>query len=230
MWARWSYSQRENLVGQLTPAGAVQTMILIMSVSLVAIWLFFPPGSRARVSLQPNQNNWLDLSLPINNWRWCFLLLTINTMSQKTSRLSQLDVSVLEAQMRCGSEWPIGLVDAIAEAHRTTVENVIELQRVLRSKEPHDHKLNVYFWDYLSFTMSLSRFIFAGGIASIPLTNSLVLLLFKALGENDWLDASKLKKKLATKAMLSTPKKKNVTTKLRFHWKQNKHFNHQSHV
>ena len=66
-------------------------------------------------------------------------------MSQKTSRLSKLDVSVIEAQMRCGSEWPIGLVDAIAEAHRTTVENVIERQRVLRSTEPHDHKLNVYF-------------------------------------------------------------------------------------
>ena len=66
-------------------------------------------------------------------------------MSKKTSRLSKLDVSVLEAQMRCGSEWPIGLVDAIAEAHRTTVENVIERQRVLRSTEPHDHKLNVYF-------------------------------------------------------------------------------------
>ncbi len=66
-------------------------------------------------------------------------------MSQKTSRLSKLDLSVIEAQIRCGSEWPIGLVDAIAEAHRTTVENVIERQRVLRSTEPHDHKLNVYF-------------------------------------------------------------------------------------
>ena len=66
-------------------------------------------------------------------------------MSQKTSRLSKLDVSVIEAQVRCGSEWPIGLVDAIAEAHRTTVENVIERQRVLRSTEQHDHKLNVYF-------------------------------------------------------------------------------------
>ena len=66
-------------------------------------------------------------------------------MSQKTFRLSKLDVSVLEAQMRCGSEWPVGLVDAIAEAHRTTVENVIERQRVLRSTEPHNHKSNVYF-------------------------------------------------------------------------------------
>ena len=64
---------------------------------------------------------------------------------KKTSRLSKLDVSVLEAQMRCVSEWPIGLVDAIAEAHRTTVENVIERQRVLRSTDLHDHKYNVYF-------------------------------------------------------------------------------------
>ena len=66
-------------------------------------------------------------------------------MSQKTFRLSKLDVSVLEAQMRCGSEWPIGLIDAIAEAHRTTVENIIERQRVLRPTKPYDHKLNVYF-------------------------------------------------------------------------------------
>ena len=65
-------------------------------------------------------------------------------MSQKTSRLSKLDVSILEAQMRCGSEWPIGLVDAIAEAHRTTVKNVIERQRVLRSTEPNDLRLNIF--------------------------------------------------------------------------------------
>ena len=66
-------------------------------------------------------------------------------MSKKTSRFFKLDASVLEAQMRCGSEWPIGLVDAIAEAHRTTVENVIERQQILRATEPHDHKLIVYF-------------------------------------------------------------------------------------
>ena len=66
-------------------------------------------------------------------------------MSKKTSRFFKLDASVLEAQMRCGSEWPIGLVDAIAEAHRTTVKNVIARQRILRSTEPHDHKLNVDF-------------------------------------------------------------------------------------
>ena len=66
-------------------------------------------------------------------------------MSRKSTRLSKLDASVLEAQMRCGSEWPIGLVDAIAEAHRTTIKNVIERQRVLRSTDPHDHKYNVYF-------------------------------------------------------------------------------------
>ena len=66
-------------------------------------------------------------------------------MSHKTFQLSKLDVSVLEAQMRCGSEWPVGLVDAIAEAHRTTVQDVIERQRILRSTETYDHKLNVYF-------------------------------------------------------------------------------------
>ena len=66
-------------------------------------------------------------------------------MSQKTFRLSKLDVSVLEAQMRCGSEWPVGLLDAIAEAHQTTVEHVFERQHILRSTEPHNHKLNVYF-------------------------------------------------------------------------------------
>ena len=66
-------------------------------------------------------------------------------MSRKTSRLSKLDASVLEAQMRCGTEWPIGLVDAIAEAHRTTIKNVIERQRVVRASEQHDHKLNAYF-------------------------------------------------------------------------------------
>ena len=66
-------------------------------------------------------------------------------MSQKSSRFSKLDASVLEAQMRCGTEWPIGLVDAIAEAHRTTVQNVIERQRVLRSTGPQDNKYNGLF-------------------------------------------------------------------------------------
>ena len=174
-----------KLDGQLTPAGAVQTMNLTMSLSLGVIWLFFPKGGWAGVSFEPNQDNWLVLSLPINNWRWCFLLLTINTMSQKTSRLSKLDVSVLEAQMRCGSEWPIGLVDAIAEAHRTTAENVIERQRMLKLTEPHDHKLNVYFWDHLSFPLSLSEFKFCKWITSIPRTISLILLLYKAFGETN---------------------------------------------
>ena len=66
-------------------------------------------------------------------------------MSRKTTRLSKLDASVLEAQMRCGTEWPIGLVDAIAEAHRTTVQNVIERQHVLRSTGTHNHKSNTYY-------------------------------------------------------------------------------------
>ena len=61
-------------------------------------------------------------------------------MSKKTSRLSKLDVSVLKAQIRCGSEWPIGLVDAIAEAHRTTIENVIERQHALSSEDTQEHK------------------------------------------------------------------------------------------
>ena len=66
-------------------------------------------------------------------------------MSKKTSRLSKLDASVLEAQMHCGSEWPIGLVDAIAEAHQTTVENVIERQHIVRRLTPYEHKLSIYF-------------------------------------------------------------------------------------
>lgn len=71
--------------------------------------------------------------------------ITPSLMSRKTTRLSKLDASVLEAQMRCGTEWPIGLVDAIAEAHRTTVQCVVERQRVLRSIEQNDEKLNNHF-------------------------------------------------------------------------------------
>ena len=56
--------------------------------------------------------------------------------------------------------------------------------------------------------MSLSGFeIAVGGFTSIPLTSSLVLLLYKAFGEKR-LDGSKLKvKKAAAKPMSSTPKK-----------------------
>ena len=53
-------------------------------------------------------------------------------MSRKTTRLTNLDASVLEAEMRCGTEWPIGLIDVIAQAHQTTVRCVIERRRVLR--------------------------------------------------------------------------------------------------
>ena len=62
--------------------------------------------------------------------------------------------------------------------------------------------------------MSLSEFeISVGGITSIPLTSSLVLLLYKAFGEKR-LDTSKLKpKKVATKAMTSTPKEEKVIDK-----------------
>ena len=71
--------------------------------------------------------------------------ITPSLMSRKTTRLSKLDASVLEAQMRCGTEWPIGLVDAIAEAHRTTVRCVVERQRVLRSIKQNDDEFNNYF-------------------------------------------------------------------------------------
>ena len=63
--------------------------------------------------------------------------------------------------------------------------------------------------------MSLSGFeISVGGITSIPLTSSLVLLLYKAFGEKR-LDTSKLKpkKSVATKAMPSTPKEEKVIDK-----------------
>ena len=62
--------------------------------------------------------------------------------------------------------------------------------------------------------MSLSGFeVSVGRITSIPLTSSLVLLLYKAFGEKR-LDARKLKpKKIATKAMTSTPKEEKVIDK-----------------
>ena len=165
--------------------------------------------------------------MPINNWRWCFLLLTINTMSKKTSRLSKLDVSVLEAQMRCGSEWPIGLVDAIAEAHRTTIENVLERQHALSSEDIQEHKPNIYFWDNFRLPMSLLKLKSYGSkITSTPTMNSSVLLLYKAFGEKR-MGMSKLKEKVTAKAVPSTPKQ--GTTKPWLYWKQSKHFNHQSH-
>ena len=56
--------------------------------------------------------------------------------------------------------------------------------------------------------MSLSGFeIAVGGITSIPLTSSLVLLLYKALGEKQ-LDATQLQvKNVAAETTPSTPKK-----------------------
>ena len=58
-------------------------------------------------------------------------------MSQKSNSLSQPNASVLKAQMRCGTEWPIGLVDAIAQAHQTTVRCVIERQNILHLREQY---------------------------------------------------------------------------------------------
>tara|TARA_B100002051_G_scaffold271191_1_gene305429 strand:- start:907 stop:1119 length:213 start_codon:yes stop_codon:yes gene_type:complete len=58
----------------------------------------------------------------------------------------------------------------------------------------------------------------ADGITSIPLTESLVLPLYKPFGEKRRAGCEQTQsKKLATKAILSTPKKKKVTTKLRLH-------------
>ena len=54
--------------------------------------------------------------------------------------------------------------------------------------------------------MSLSGFeISVGGITSIPLTSSFVLLLYKAFGEKR-MGMSKLKEKVTAKAAPSTPK------------------------
>ncbi len=65
-------------------------------------------------------------------------------MSRKATRLSKLDASVLEARMRCGSEWQIGLIDAIAQAHQTTVRHVIERKRVLQFADQYT-EFNVTF-------------------------------------------------------------------------------------
>ena len=66
-------------------------------------------------------------------------------MSRKATRLSKLDASILEAQKRCGNDWPIGLVDAIAKAHQTTVRVVIERQNIFRSTGPYNDKFYAYF-------------------------------------------------------------------------------------
>ena len=66
-------------------------------------------------------------------------------MSRESTRLSKLDASVLEAQIRCGTEWPIGLVDAIAQAHQTTVRCVIERQRILRFTEQYNPEFKINF-------------------------------------------------------------------------------------
>ena len=64
-------------------------------------------------------------------------------MARKKTRLTNLDASVIEAQMRCGTEWPIGLVEAIAKAHQTTVRCVIERQRALRTAGQYKTDFNM---------------------------------------------------------------------------------------
>ena len=112
--------------------------------SLGVIWLFFPPGSRVRRTFAKTRTVHCSNSVPINDWVDA-LNLTVNLMSRKTTRLSKLDASVLEAQMRCGTEWPNGLVDAIAQAHQTTVRYVIERQRALRFTEQYNSEFNINF-------------------------------------------------------------------------------------
>ena len=58
-------------------------------------------------------------------------------MNRKATRLSKLDASILEAHMRYGNEWPVGLVDAIREAHQTTIRKVLERKRILRNIESY---------------------------------------------------------------------------------------------
>ena len=66
-------------------------------------------------------------------------------MARSKTRLTNLDASVLEAQMRCGAEWPIGLVEAIAKAHQTTVRRVIERKLALRSTGQYNTEFNINF-------------------------------------------------------------------------------------
>ena len=88
--------------------------------------------------------------------------------------------------MRCGTGWSIGLVDAIAQARQTTVRCVIEQQRICDSRNniTLNSKSIFRISTPLSFAMSLSGFeIAVGRITSIPLSSSLVLLLYKPFGE-----------------------------------------------
>jgi len=72
-----------------------------------------------------------------------FFKFTNYLMARKKTRLTNLDASVLEAQMRCGTEWPIGLVEAIAKAHQTSVRCVIARKRALRATGQHNPEFNI---------------------------------------------------------------------------------------
>ncbi len=66
-------------------------------------------------------------------------------MATKKPRLTKLDASVLEAQMRRGTESSIVLVEAIAEAHQTTVRCVIERQSGCRTAVQYKPEFNINF-------------------------------------------------------------------------------------
>ena len=59
-------------------------------------------------------------------------------MSRKATGLTKLNASVLEVRMRCRTEWPVGLVDEIAQVRQTTVLCVNERQHILRFAQQYN--------------------------------------------------------------------------------------------
>ena len=131
----------EYLFEQFIPAGAVPAMDSLLSNSLASSG---PSSLQVQGSVRRAQQKVLMsvliglLFALIKRLHESFPLWPCSLMSRKTTRLTNLDASVLEAEMRCGTEWPIGLIDAIAQAHQTTVRCVAERRRVLRPSVWHD--------------------------------------------------------------------------------------------
>ena len=131
----------EYLFEQFIPAGAVPAMDSLLSNSLASSDPFplQVQGSVRRALKTVLMSVLIGLLFAlINRLHESFPLWPCTLMSRKTTRLTNLDASVLEAEMRCGTEWPIGLIDAIAQAHQTTVRCVTERRRVLRPTVWHD--------------------------------------------------------------------------------------------
>ena len=131
----------EYLFEQFIPAGAVPAMDSLLSNSLASSDPFplQVQGSVRRALKTVLMSVLIGLLFAlITRLHESFPLWPCSLMSRKTTRLTNLDASVLEAEMRCGTEWPIGLIDAIAQAHQTTVRCVTERRRVLRPTVWHD--------------------------------------------------------------------------------------------